>query len=244
MLKLVYRRLLQGILKLGDIWILISLSWRDSQRGVGQLTSVSTTKTVLDPQKGLNRVYRKGAKGRRKKGMKEREEGRKKRTRKEGEMTLGRTLIWKYKMPSAQLISIPGKTEFFLRSYPCPHPWILWLCYFTWQRRLQDVIKLRILRRDFILDYPSKLHIITRVLPRERRGREIQSEKKWGWTEKEIWRCSSTSFQDGGRAMSQGMQKDPRSWKWKGNGFSTTQIPQHSNTSIFCLFPINLKPRL
>lgn len=64
----------------------------------------------------LNRVYRKGAKGQRQKGKREREKGRKERKRKGGEMTLDRTWIYKYKRPSAQLIEIPGKTEFFLRS--------------------------------------------------------------------------------------------------------------------------------
>lgn len=80
------------------------------------MTSVGTIETVPGPQEGLNRVHRKGVKGGRKKGKKEREEGRKERRRKEGEMTLDRTLICKYKRPSAQLITIPGKTEFFPKS--------------------------------------------------------------------------------------------------------------------------------
>lgn len=61
------------------------------------MTSVDSIKTVPVPQQGLNRVYRKGAKGGRQKGKKEREKGRKERRRKEGEMILDRTLIYKYK---------------------------------------------------------------------------------------------------------------------------------------------------
>lgn len=85
------------------------------------------------------------------------------------------------------------------------------------KRNCTDMMKLRILRWEVILDYllwTQYNHKVLRKGRQEGQSQKKKSNKEWrGHSQREIWKCYAALLECERRTMSQGMQVAFRGWK-------------------------------